>query len=108
MIGALSLDLSSLLLFFKHHTTPNPFKPGKTKHLVTDGFYRYSRNPMYLGLLMLLKSWAIYLGSLTPFLILPLFILILTFSQIIPEEKILEEKFGQTYLDYKSKVRRWL
>ncbi len=106
--AALLLDLSSLLLFFKRHTTPNPFTPEKASQLVTSGMYRYTRNPMYVGLLTVLTGWAIYLGSLSPFFLIPLFMGVLTHQQIIPEEKILEEKFGQAYLDYKQSVRRWL
>lgn len=108
MACALFLDVSSLLLFFKRHTTPNPFTPEKAKTLVTTGTYHYTRNPMYVGLLILLTGWAVYLGSLIPFFLLPLFVVVLTIQQIIPEEKILEEKFGQEYLDYKSTVRRWI
>lgn len=106
--GALMLDLSSLFLFIKRKTTPNPFSPENASKLVTSGMYRFTRNPMYVGLALLLTGWAIYLGSLSPFLLIPLFVVVLTVQQIIPEEKILEEKFGKEYLDYKQSVRRWL
>ncbi len=106
--GALLLDLSSLLLFFKRKTTPNPFSPGNASKLVTSGMYRFTRNPMYVGLAIVLIGWAVYLGSLSPFLLIPVFIVVLTVQQIIPEEEILEGLFGQEYLDYKKVVRRWL
>ena len=106
--SAFLLDLSSLFLFFRRKTTPNPFSPEKASQLVTSGMYRITRNPMYVGLAVLLTGWAIYLGGLSPFLLIPLFIAVLTYQQIIPEEKILQEKFGQAYLDYKKSVRRWL
>ena len=106
--GALMLDLSSLFLFFKRKTTPNPFAPKNASHLVTSGMYRYTRNPMYVGLAILLTGWAIYLGSASPFLLIPLFIFVLTIQQIKPEEETLEEKFGQEYINYKNSVRRWL
>ncbi|MEE9302341.1 MAG: isoprenylcysteine carboxylmethyltransferase family protein, partial [Thiotrichaceae bacterium] len=77
-------------------------------HLVTSGMYRYTRNPMYVGLAILLTGWAIYLGSASPFLLIPLFVFVLTIQQIKPEEVILEEKFGQEYINYKNSVRRWL
>lgn len=83
-------------------------KPQNTSDLVKTGLYHYSRNPMYVGLLVILTGYAIYLGSITPFLLLPLFYWVITTQQIIPEEKILEEKFGQEYLDYKKSVKRWL
>lgn len=106
--AAIFSDFWSLLLFFRAHTSVNPLYPEKATHLVTTGSYRYSRNPMYLGLVMLLLAWGIFLGSLSVFLFVPLFIFILTWMQVIPEEKILADKFGQPYLDYKVKVRRWL
>jgi protein-S-isoprenylcysteine O-methyltransferase Ste14 len=102
------LDIWSLLLFFQFKTTPNPMKLSNTSHLVTNGLYRYSRNPMYLGLLVMLIGWAFYLGSLSPLSMLPLFIWLLTNQQIIPEETILMDKFGQEYKDYQKHVRRWI
>jgi len=82
--------------------------PKSTKGLVTKGLYKYTRNPMYLGLLIILFGYGIWLGSITPFLALPLFYWLITTQQIIPEETILEDKFGVEYLDYKARVRRWL
>lgn len=105
---AVLLDIWSLLLFFRAKTTPNPMKPSNTSHLVTSGLYRYSRNPMYLGLLVMLIGWALYLGSLSPLLILPLFVWLLNKQQIEPEETILLDKFGQEYRDYQQRVRRWI
>jgi len=107
VIAAL-IDFTSLYLFFKKRTTPNPMKPEFTTGLVTKGMYRFSRNPMYLGLLIMLLGFAIYLGKLTPFLIIPVFYFVITEMQIKPEEDWLEQKFGEEYLDYKNKVRRWL
>lgn len=101
-------DLFSLWLFYKKRTTPNPLSPEKAAHLVTNGLYQYTRNPMYVGMLVMLSGWGIYLGSLSPFFAIPAFILTLNEMQIKPEEKVLEEKFGQSYLDYKQQVRRWL
>lgn len=106
--AALLIDLTSLLTFFKKHTTPNPFRPRKTQTLVTTGTYSFTRNPMYLGMVIILTGWGIYLGSIAPFLLIPIFIWVLTVMQIIPEEEILEEKFGQEYKDYKARVRRWI
>lgn len=83
-------------------------KPESSSKIVTSGLYRFSRNPMYVGLLVVLLGYAIWLGGITPFLMLPLFIFLITTQQIIPEEEILENKFGQEYLDYKMRVRRWL
>ncbi|MEE9327760.1 MAG: isoprenylcysteine carboxylmethyltransferase family protein [Cocleimonas sp.] len=108
IVLAVSLDLSSLYLFFKKHTTPSPFSPKKSTTLVTSGLYKYTRNPMYVGLLIILTGYGVWLGSVAPFLLLPVFYWLITIMQIKPEESILEEKFGQDYLEYKNKVRRWL
>lgn len=105
---AVLLDIWSLLLFFHAKTTPNPMKPGSTSHLITSGLYRYSRNPMYLGLLVMLIGWGLYLGSLSPLSMLPLFIRLLTKQQIEPEEIILMDKFGPEYKDFQQRVRRWI
>ncbi len=108
MLLAIFLDFSSLYLFFKKRTTPNPMKPEFTTGLVTNGLYKISRNPMYLGMLIILFGFAIFLGNLTSFLVLPAFYIVITEMQIKPEERILEKKFGKEFLDYKNKVRRWL
>lgn len=108
VIIGLSYDGLSLIQFFRAHTTMNPIHPENTHNLVTTGMYRFTRNPMYIGLLSLLTGWAIWLGSLSPFIMLPIFIVIMTRQQIIPEEKILEQKFGQAYKNYKNEVNRWL
>lgn len=108
MIIAFSFELWSALLFFRSNTTVNPLKPDNSKTIVTSGLYQFSRNPMYVGLLMVLFGYAMWLGSLSPFLLLPLFFGIITTMQIIPEEQALEKNFGQQYLDYKARVRRWL
>lgn len=108
IIGAFILDGLSVLQFFRTHTTINPLHPEKAEKLVMSGSYRYSRNPMYLGLVFVLVGWGLLLGSLAPLFMLLLFILIITTQQIIPEEKVLEKKFGQQYRDYKNRVNRWL
>lgn len=108
IITALLIDLSAVVKFFREHTTINPLRPQNTDTLVTTGMYQYSRNPMYVGLLFLLIGYACLLRSLSPFVMLPVFLIIMNRQQIIPEEKILEQKFGQQYNDYKNKVNRWL
>jgi len=108
MFMAIFTDGLSLIQFFRVHTSINPIHPEKAKFLVTTGMYRRTRNPMYLGLLVLLIGLAIFLGSLSPVIVLPIFIVTLTVQQIIPEEKILEQKFGQQYIDYKLSVKRWV
>lgn len=108
MAIAIIIDAWSVVLFFMHRTTPHPLKPEKATKLVTGGMYQFTRNPMYLGLLLMLTGYAVYLGSLTPLAMLPLFIVLLTNQQILHEERVLEEKFGEEYRIYKERVRRWL
>lgn len=108
IVLALLADLWSLFLFLRARTTPNPMKPQNTSQLVISGLYRYTRNPMYLGMLIMLLGWGIYLGSLSPFLILPLFIWVINTQQIFPEEAFLTKKFGASYQAYLQAVPRWL
>jgi len=104
----LTIDLGSLVGFLISKTTINPMKPENTQTLVTTGMHRFSRNPMYLGLLLTLTGWSFYIGTVSAILLIPLFVLVLTKMQIEPEEMILEELFGQPYIKYKVKVRRWI
>ena len=86
---------------FKRHGTPvRVFE--LTTALVTDGIFRYSRNPMYLGMVAVLVGIGIYLGSATPFVIVPLFIWLLAARFIYWEERFLAEQFGAAYLQYKK------
>ncbi len=89
-------------------TTVHPLKPEESTQLVTTGIYRFSRNPMYVGFFLFLLAWTVLLGSLIVFLILPFFVLLITKVQILPEEEVLQKKFGEDYLNYKSSVRRWV
>ena len=94
--------------FWRARTTVNPMKPDSASSLVVSGIYARSRNPMYLGLLVALVGWAIYLSNALAFLLLPAFILYMNRFQIEPEERALASLFGQEFAAYKSRVRRWL
>ena len=76
--------------------------------LLTEGMYRYSRSPMYLGLLLLIIAATIWFGTLFGIIISLFFILLMNILQIIPEEEALLQIFGEEYLEYKKKVRRWI
>lgn len=89
-------------------TTVDPRFPDKASGLVVGGIYRYSRNPMYLGLLCLLIAWAIYLTNLLAFACLPFFVLGMNRLQIRPEEIAMEKQFGDEYHAYRKSVRRWI
>jgi protein-S-isoprenylcysteine O-methyltransferase Ste14 len=75
--------------------------------LVTSGPYRFTRNPMYLGMVIALLGIAVILGSLTPFIVVPAFVVLITYLFILPEEGHMERAFGDAYLERKRHVRRW-
>jgi protein-S-isoprenylcysteine O-methyltransferase Ste14 len=81
---------------------------GSTTTLLTTGFFRYSRNPLYVSLLFVLTAIAFYINSLWLLFLLPVLVIALNRFAIIHEENYLEEKFGDDYLQYKEKVRRWI
>jgi zinc D-Ala-D-Ala carboxypeptidase len=101
-------DLLGLIAFLRSKTTINPLQPGKASALVTAGVYRVSRNPMYLGLLLLLTAWAIHLSSVWSCLGPVFFVLYINRFQIAPEERVLRGLFGEEYARYAARVRRWL
>jgi protein-S-isoprenylcysteine O-methyltransferase Ste14 len=76
--------------------------------LVTDGLYRFTRNPMYLGLVLSLCGVAILLGSISAWIPIPVFVWIIQARFIAGEERFLEEIFGEQYRAYRQRVRRWL
>jgi protein-S-isoprenylcysteine O-methyltransferase Ste14 len=94
--------------FGRARTTINPVDIDAASTLVTDGIYRYTRNPMYLGLLALLAAWAVYLGVGWALLGPMIFVAFITRFQIMPEERVLQGKFGAAYADYRARVRRWV
>ena len=100
--------LNPVLQFIKSKTTVNPIQFEEVNKLVTSGIFKYSRNPMYLGMLMIVLSTSIFYlniySILTPFL----FILWINKFQIKREEEFLIEKFGDEYITYKKKTRRWI
>ena len=94
--------------FVRAKTTMNPTKPRATSSLVTIGVFRFTRNPMYLSLVLYLVAWAVYLSNWLALLLVPAFALYINHFQIKPEERALSELYGQEYAAYKAKVRRWL
>lgn len=108
LVAGLLTEIFSVLSFRRASTTVNPMKPETTTQLVTSGIYNLSRNPMYLGVLLVLSSLALWLGSVLNIGVLFLFVFYITLFQIIPEEKVLSGIFPETFLQYKSRVRRWV
>jgi protein-S-isoprenylcysteine O-methyltransferase Ste14 len=107
LIGVgLTMNVVASNAFERQKTTIKPYEEPSV--LVTGGLFRVSRNPMYLGALLLLAGVALSLGSLSPFSVVPLFYFLMNEIFIKPEEKVLEETLGEAYLAYKKRVRRWL
>jgi protein-S-isoprenylcysteine O-methyltransferase Ste14 len=107
-VVGLGFDLSGLLSFLRAKTTINPIKPDTTSSLVITGIYSVTRNPMYVGLLLVLLAWATFLGNGVAYLLAPLFVLYINRFQIAPEERVLFAKFGAEFSEYKARVRPWL
>jgi len=103
-----AIAVAALARFRDAGTTVDPMNPSKASQLVTGGVFRISRNPMYLGLTLLLVGWAIWLGNASPWLIPPLFVTLITAVQIIPEERALRQRFGEQYVSYQRSVARWI
>jgi protein-S-isoprenylcysteine O-methyltransferase Ste14 len=110
-LGLLPFILGNILnaladqAFKQHETTVKPFE--ESTYLVTDGVFRLSRNPMYLGFVLILVGFAVLLGSLTPWIGMIIFPFLMHYRFIRIEETMLEAQFGDNWLEYKQKVRRW-
>ncbi|HNY29493.1 MAG TPA: isoprenylcysteine carboxylmethyltransferase family protein [Fibrobacteria bacterium] len=105
--GALCIACG-ILEFRRRKTTVDPRYPEKASILVCSGIYRYTRNPMYVGALLLLLATAIAVQAPATLIFLPLFVWHMNAFQIRPEEEMLLAKFGEPYGDYMRKVRRWV
>ena len=94
--------------FLSADTTIDPRIPEQSSRLVTKGVYSISRNPMYVGFLLMLIGWGAFLFNIMSFLLLPLFVMYMNRFQITPEERYMRKKFGQEYSQYAAAVRRWV
>ena len=95
--------------FKKYETTVNPLKPEMSTTLVTEGIFKYTRNPMYLGLTLILLAACFYFNSFLGIIIyFPLFVCYITIFQILPEEDALKKLYNEEYMKYCSNVRRWI
>lgn len=102
------IAISGVIAFRQHKTTVNPFTPERSSSLVASGIYQYTRNPMYLGFLLLLVGWAVFLSNVVAFALLPAFIAYMNRFQIQPEERALQQHFGADFQAYMHQVRRWI
>lgn len=107
LIGG-GIAVAGVFAFKRHSTTVNPMKPETTESVVTAGIYGVTRNPMYLGLAIVLVGWAVYLANLAALLMVPVFVAYMTRFQIRPEERALLAKFGSDFAAYVASVRRWI
>jgi len=108
LIVALSVIASAVATFRRLQTTVNPLQPKSASALATSGVFKYSRNPMYLGMLFVLIALSVYTGALASVLLVPGFIAYISIMQIEPEEQAMSELFGGEFTDYCHRVRRWL
>jgi protein-S-isoprenylcysteine O-methyltransferase Ste14 len=103
-----ALAFAGVMAFHAKRTTVNPLKPADSSSLVSGSVYRFTRNPMYLGMLLVLAGWAVYFANAAAAPLPLLFVLYMNRFQIRPEEKALRELFGAEAEAYMARVRRWL
>jgi protein-S-isoprenylcysteine O-methyltransferase Ste14 len=108
LILGLAILISAVRLFRKDKTTVNPLSPEQATKLVTDGIFKYSRNPMYLGMVFILSSMAVFFNLIGGIILIALFCFYITKFQIIPEERAMSNLFSQDFNKYKQATRRWI
>jgi len=102
------IGLAGVYSFRKARTTVNPWRPHASSQLVVSGIYHHTRNPMYLGLLLGLLGWGLYLANVFALLLAVVFVPYMNRFQILPEERALQQTYGEGFVDYCRQVRRWL
>jgi protein-S-isoprenylcysteine O-methyltransferase Ste14 len=107
LIGA-AVATAGVLQFRRAKTSVNPLDPDRAGTVVASGVYGLSRNPMYLGMALVLLGVAAWHATLIGLVLVPLFCLYITAFQIKPEERVLLARFGQAFASYQIKVRRWI
>ena len=106
LLAGIALNVLADQAFKKRGTTVKPFETSSA--LVTGGVFAITRNPMYLGMILILFGVAALLGSVTPFITVPLLAALLDRVFISPEERMLEDTFGESFRQYRKRVRRWI
>jgi len=106
-VGA-SIGIAGIVSFKRAQTTVNPTKPTSSSTLVCSGIYSVTRNPMYLGIVLILVGWAAWLSNALSLSGAFAFVVYMNRFQIAPEEKALSDIFGTEFTSYKARVRRWL
>ncbi len=108
LIFGLFVFISAVKSFRKQKTTVNPLEPRQASSLVVSGIFKYSRNPMYLGMLIILLSISFKFNLVGGIIISLLFYLFITRFQILPEEEAMNELFGDKFTEYSNRTRRWI
>lgn len=108
LVAGAIITASGVVSLRAAHTTVSPTRPDTSKHLVRAGIYRVTRNPIYLGFLLMLTAWAMHLWQPQSFVALPVFAAWIHRFQILPEERALREKFGAGFDAYVADTRRWI
>jgi protein-S-isoprenylcysteine O-methyltransferase Ste14 len=110
LLGAVGVGIvvAGVVAFRRARTTVDPLHPERAALLVTGGVYRMTRNPMYLGMLLALGGTAVYIGNWGALALLPCFVAVIARLQIVPEERWMQERFGDDFQAYRRRVRRWL
>lgn len=107
-IAGVGIAIAAIVAFRHAHTTISPVKPEAASSLVTSGVFGFTRNPMYLGLCLVLVAWAVFLSSAFAFAGPVAFVLYISRFQIAPEERVLARTFGESFSKYRANVRRWI
>ncbi|HTD91301.1 MAG TPA: isoprenylcysteine carboxylmethyltransferase family protein [Burkholderiales bacterium] len=108
LIAGVTIMLAAAASLIAAKTTLNPLRPLRASSLITTGMFRISRNPIYLGDLLILTALAVWLGNVINVVVLGVFVWTINRFQIASEERALTKLFGERYVAYCSKVRRWL
>jgi protein-S-isoprenylcysteine O-methyltransferase Ste14 len=106
LLAGVILNLMADKTLKDHDTTVKPFQESTV--LITAGVFRICRHPMYLGMVIMLLGLAVLLGSLLPFMVIPIFAMSMELRFVRVEERMLEKRFGENWLEYKQRTRRWI
>jgi protein-S-isoprenylcysteine O-methyltransferase Ste14 len=108
LLGGAGIVIAAIISFRRALTTVNPLVPERASALIVSGVYRLSRNPMYLGMALILFGWAILLANALALTLVPVFVAWIDRFQIAPEEEALALRFGADFAAYKASTRRWV
>lgn len=108
LAGGMAVAVFAVREFRANRTTVNPLQPAAASSMVQSGIYRHTRNPMYLGMVLVLAAWSVWLASPAAMAVLPVVAVYLDRFQIVPEERVLATRFGRDFDEYRRSVRRWL